>query len=199
MVVDNADDEELMLGSTKPGETNPERQALKAYLPISNSGAILLTTRTRRVATIIAEYDDHVLDIGPMSNDEAMTLVQRRLGPKLKIADDASQLVRQLDHMPLAISQAAAYIRERAPLVTIAEYVRRAQHDPQEQLRLLCLHLHDPRRDQSATNAILLTWHVSFSPYRRVASCRRDSSGSNEHPQSRANSTRHLGVELCSH
>ena len=163
MVVDNADDEELMLGTTKLGETPQERQPLKGYLPISDSGTILLTSRTRRVAEIIAEYDDHVLEIGPMSEPEALTLVQRRLGQKIKVGDDATQLVRQLDYMPLAISQAAAYIKERTPLVTIGSYVRKAQEDPEEQLRLLRIHMRDPRRDQKATNAILLTWHVSFS------------------------------------
>jgi len=163
MVVDNADDEELMLGPTKLGETTQERRTLKGYLPISHSGTILLTSRTRRVAEILAEHDDYVLEIGPMSEPEALTLVQKRLGQKIKVGDDASQLVRQLDYMPLAISQAAAYIKERTPFVTVASYVRKAQRDLEEQLRLLCLHMHDPRRDQRATNAILLTWHVSFS------------------------------------
>ncbi|KAK5100920.1 hypothetical protein LTR70_001042 [Exophiala xenobiotica] len=163
MVVDNADDEELMLGPSQLGGTPQERQPLKGYLPISDCGTILLTSRTRRVAEIIAEYDEHVLEIGPMSELEALTLVRKKLGQKIKVGDDASQLVRQLDYMPLAISQAAAYIKETTPFVTVASYVRKAQEDPEEQLRLLCLHMRDPRRDQKATNAVLLTWHVSFS------------------------------------
>jgi len=163
MVVDNADDEEIMLDSSGPTEDGQERNALKDYLPISDRGTILLTTRTKRVATNVAEYDEDVLDLGQMTEHEALALLRGKLGPKVAASpSDAVQLAGQLDYMPLALSQAAAYIKLRTPMITVANYVQKLLEDPEEQLRLLCLAMRDPRRDNKATNAILLTWHVSF-------------------------------------
>lgn len=38
---------------------------------------------------------------------------------------DAKALVQALECIPLAIAQAAAYIKTRAPIATIASYLRR--------------------------------------------------------------------------
>ncbi|KAK5955635.1 hypothetical protein OHC33_003276 [Knufia fluminis] len=162
MVVDNADDEGLLLDPIEPANYTEDRQGLKKYPPNSDNGSILLTSRSRRVALDIVDYPEDVLDVGPMELNEALSLVQTKLRMPATTDEAARELVHQLDCMPLAISQAAAYIREPTPLVTIKDYVHKLRDDPDEQLRLLCLAERDSRRDGGATNAILLTWHISF-------------------------------------
>lgn len=131
MVVDNADDEQLMLGFDTTNEDDQKRHALMNYLPISDSGTILLTSRTKHIATGLQVHDENMIELGPMAEFEALNLVQRKLGSEVAMDQDAVQLARQLDYLPLALSQAAAYIKERAPLVTIADYVRETFVDPE--------------------------------------------------------------------
>ena len=101
VVVDNADDEQLMLESSGSKDSSPGQHALKRYLPTSDTGIIILTSRTKRIATIIAEYDDDVLEVMPMSEPEALLLVQKRMGPKFRMPEAATQMVRHLDLCPL--------------------------------------------------------------------------------------------------
>jgi hypothetical protein len=49
-----------------------------------------------------------------MDEQHALALVHRK--PRRDVNEaDVAELVRRLDYMPLAITQAAAYIRQRAP------------------------------------------------------------------------------------
>ncbi|KAI1619195.1 hypothetical protein EDD37DRAFT_660448 [Exophiala viscosa] len=70
---------------------------------------------------------------------------------------EGMDLVRKLDYMPLAITQAAAYINQRAPRIDLSWYIEMLQKDNSERSRLLQKHISDPRRDRKASNSIIIT------------------------------------------
>ena len=101
-----------------------------------------------------------------MDKDDALALLQKKLSFD---ADEhnAIKLLQALDYMPLAITQAAAYIEQRAPRMTISRYldeIRRSDHD---QARLLKKDVGDSRRDGRASNSIIATWQISFEHIRK--------------------------------
>ena len=84
------------------------RRPLSAYLPQSENGAILITTRTRSVATTFVEARD-VIVVDPMNDTDAVTLLKKKLD--MPTGDgDLQELAQILEYMLLAIVQAAAYI-----------------------------------------------------------------------------------------
>jgi hypothetical protein len=61
------------------------------------------------------------------------------------ILEESVRLVQQLDCMPLAITQAAAYINQRAPRMTVSRYREILEHDDDERTKLLQKDIRDPR------------------------------------------------------
>ncbi|KAK5189805.1 hypothetical protein LTR92_010265 [Exophiala xenobiotica] len=175
MVVDNADDEkvifELRSGEMDPGAptTSLAGRSLAEYLPTSRNGSIVLTTRTRKVAEGLIDYED-ILDLGPMDINEAVDLLSKKL-KKLDggcAPNDLVDLARQLDCMPLAVSQAAAYVNQRAPRVTLSKYLTDIRRGDDGRAQLLLDDPRNPRRDGQHSNSIMTTWYVSFEHIRQA-------------------------------
>jgi hypothetical protein len=70
--------------------------------------------------------------------------------------------------MPLAITQAAAYINQRAPRVTVSRDMEILENNDSERAKLLQKDIRDPRRDGQASNSIIITWYVSFEHLRQM-------------------------------
>jgi hypothetical protein len=172
MVVDNADDSSVLfppLHRTQVVEVSNPGQAvepLSDFLPQSPNGSILITSRSRDLAYGLTGNYANVIEVRPMDKGDALALLQKKLGCDVN-KDDAGELLHSLDYMPLAITQAAAYIAQRAPRMTVSRYldeVRRSDHD---RARLLNKGIRDNRRDGRASNSIVATWHISFEHIRR--------------------------------
>ncbi|KAH7146677.1 P-loop containing nucleoside triphosphate hydrolase protein, partial [Dactylonectria estremocensis] len=118
MILDSADDYDALYGVS--GNNNDGRP-LAAYLPQSQNGSIILTTRNKDLAFRLTGAYQRIIEVGPMTEKEALMLLKNRLG-SVSDADDADDLVRVLDLIPLAISQAAAYIQMRAPRTSLTQY-----------------------------------------------------------------------------
>ncbi|KAL9572186.1 hypothetical protein ACKAV7_003674 [Fusarium commune] len=152
-IVDNADDQELILGST-------EKSGLEEYLPQSEDGIILLTTRSGQVAGEFAQSD--VIDIEKMDQEEATSLLKKSLIQKQLLQDEASvlELLTYLTFLPLAITQAAAYLNQtRAPIRTYLGLLRNAEDND---TRVLDREFRDRTRYRGSQNAVGTTWIVSF-------------------------------------
>ncbi|KAF2268798.1 HET-domain-containing protein [Lojkania enalia] len=163
MVVDNADDPDVLF---PPLHRAQEKDPLSDFLPQSPNGSILITSRSRDVAFRLTGSQSSILEVRPMKEADALVLLERKLGCKPE-EDNAVELLRVLDCMPLAITQAAAYIAQRAPRMTVSRYldeVRRSDHD---RARLLKKDVGDSRRDGRASNSIMATWQISFEYIRR--------------------------------
>lgn len=171
MVVDNADDSDVFFPplheSPASNVSNPGQATglLSDFLPQSLNGSILVTSRSQDVAFRLTGNYACIVGVKPMDEDDALALLQKKLGFHAD-RKDATELLQALDRMPLAITQAAAYIAQRAPRVTVSRYlgdIRRSDHD---RVRLLKNDVGDSRRDGQASNAIIATWQISFEHIR---------------------------------
>jgi tetratricopeptide (TPR) repeat protein len=179
LVLDNADDagvlsaeagdnQELRADDGGGNNSNTEalRQHLSRYLPPSRHGCVLVTSRTKHAAMQLVE-DSDIIPIEPMDDAAAHALLHTKLGNKGKKSDSDSnnnvaELAAALDHMPLALVQAAAYIRQRAPRCSVQQYLEEYQQSDSRATSLLNHGAGHLRRDKAASNAILITWQISF-------------------------------------
>ena len=172
MIIDSADDSEvffLPLTRSQAHRTDILDQAVESFidfLPQSPNGSILITSRSRDVAFRLTRSYTSVVEVKPMDECDALALLQKKLDCSAD-KDNSIKLVQYLDYMPLAITQAAAYIQGRAPRMTISQYldeIRRSDHD---RTRLLKKDMADSRRDGRASNSIIQTWQISFEHIRK--------------------------------
>ena len=159
MVLDNADDASVLLEPlATPGEAAQTSQRRIDYIPSCDQGSVLITTRSKSEALKLV-YNSEMVDVLPMSEDEAEALFVKKLGHSS--AEDRL-FVRALDRIPLAIAQAAAYIRERGPRCTVQQYREEMERSRASRTSLLRRHVPLPNRDREASNAVMLTWQISF-------------------------------------
>jgi hypothetical protein len=88
--------------------------------PASPTGGAVVTTR-RRDAVLDTEGRT-ILDVGPFSSEEAVSYLTRALPVDHQRAE-VEELARDLGYLPLALAQAAAFIRDRQ--LDAAAYRRR--------------------------------------------------------------------------
>ena len=165
MILDSADDGDVFYRLTSGDACNGRPFA--TYLPQSRNGSIIITTRNKDLAFRLTGRLHNMIEVGPMAQTDALTLLEKKLG-SLPDADVATDLVRSLDFVPLAMSQAAAYIQARAPLSSPEKYLAEFREGERKRSRLLEHHAGDLRRDGGASNAILTTWQISFDHIRSL-------------------------------
>lgn len=155
LILDDVGDAPFLLSSA--GQ-QPDRSLIE-YIPHSERGSILITTRNRSSAMLLVKQQDVIL-VNPMTSAEAAEL----LGKKLRGSnggDDESQLISALGYLPLAVVQAASYISARAPRYTAAKFL----HDIREskkQSSLINYEARHPRRDKDAKNSVGAIWEETF-------------------------------------
>jgi hypothetical protein len=106
LIFDNADDIDMWIKKDGNGDGSP---ALKEYLPKSNQGRIIFTTRSRKIAVKLAQ--PNVIEISEMDEEMAELLLRKSLLNQdlLHPRQYTLELLQQLTFLPLAIVQAAAY------------------------------------------------------------------------------------------
>ncbi|KAF7519204.1 hypothetical protein PCG10_010322 [Penicillium crustosum] len=124
-VLDNVDDDQLLYSGPVAGKRDPmsgstiaSTKPLLEYVPRSRNGSIIITSRTREVALKIVHHSD-LIEVKPMEQSEALELLQRKLEQPGQ-SEESRQLVNVLESIPLAIVQAASYIRNRAPRSSVS-------------------------------------------------------------------------------
>jgi hypothetical protein len=128
VILDNADDARVLLGTSSTSE-QADKSAFNARLdciPPCNNGQLLVTSRTAEAAKQLVDWNDMIV-VEPMGKNQALTLLCNKLGTEYT-KQDALQLARELDFMPLALTQAAAYIRQSAGRCTIRQYLEKLMH-----------------------------------------------------------------------
>ena len=166
LIVDNADDEEVLFG--KPDGS----RGVTDYLPESENGLTLFTTRHREVAVSLAGND--VIEIQEMNDKEARTflensLIKKRKKEMLQDPEVTAELLNELTCLPLAITQAAAYLNKKG--ISLQEYLSLLKSTEQEDtISLLSREFRDKTRypnSEHSRNAVAATWLVSFNHLRR--------------------------------
>lgn len=140
------------------------RKPLLEYIPKSGNSSIIITSRSREVALKMVQHKD-LIEVKPMEKSEALELLQKTLDQPDE-SQESRRLVEKLDFIPLAIVQAASYIRNRAPLSSVSQYLRHFQQSDRHVTKLLAKEAGHLYRDWEAKNSILVTWQISFDHVR---------------------------------
>ncbi|KAH7418770.1 hypothetical protein BKA64DRAFT_208003 [Cadophora sp. MPI-SDFR-AT-0126] len=166
LILDNVDDAGFLKArkSRRAGDTGGiqggNSRPLVSYLPQCSHGSILITSRSGEAALQLVRHDD-IIKVDSMEKREALELFRRKVGPEID-HDGTDDLVEELESLPLAITQAAAYIRENWPRCSARQYLNDFQKNDRKKERLLGKQGGMDRRDWEAENCIIITWQISF-------------------------------------
>ncbi|KAF2477726.1 TPR-like protein [Lindgomyces ingoldianus] len=156
LIVDNVDKEDVL-------DENKGKGAFKmlSCIPKTDHGHVLFTSRYKRVAMNLTS---DLVRLDQMSKPEAVELLKLNLHECYDETQstDADKLLEELSYIPLAIAQAAAYIRENEN--TIADYLELYQESEENRVELLEqsiaeLGISDPETPKT----VLTTCWMSFS------------------------------------
>jgi hypothetical protein len=165
-VLDNADDA-AVISSIDEGGSSALQHHLLEYLPLNKHSSVLVTSRTKRAAMQVVE-DSDIIPIEPMHDAAAHALLRKKLRDVDEQDGSIAELATTLDYMPLALVQSAAYIRERAPRYSVQQYLKEYQQSDSRKTSLLNREAGHLRRDKAASNAVLITWQISFDHIRKT-------------------------------
>ena len=158
LIVDNADDVDMWF-EKKDGDST--KAPLIDYLPKSPNGSIAFTTRSRKVAVKLTPAKD-MIEIQTPEEKEAKELLRKRLYSQSQSdsLDVYRGLLERLAYLPLAITQAAAYINENGR--TISEYISLIDETEEQMIEVLSEDFEDEGRYREARNPVATTWFISF-------------------------------------
>jgi nucleoside phosphorylase len=141
---------------------------LTRLLPHASHGFVLITSRTATAAAkLTGSSPGKIFQVPPMGEKEALDLLRAKIanGDAL-VEEEAAELVRLLDYMPLAISQAAAYINRPATRTSVRDYADKLRNQDKRKT-LLKAGYEELGRYGGASNAILTTWTVTLDQIKR--------------------------------
>ncbi|KAF2463408.1 TPR-like protein [Lindgomyces ingoldianus] len=178
LILDNLDDARFLVDAQVNGQSESDEswgasKPLRDYLPKSQNGVILITSRNREAALELVEQCD-IIEVEPMDEVPSMALFKRKLEnveKKLGVEvdnKDLAELAAALEFMPLAIVQAAAYISERAPRCSVRQYLEQFRKSDRKRTTLLDHEGGWLRRDREAKNSIIIAWQISFNHIRQT-------------------------------
>ena len=97
-----------------------------------------------------------------MNKAKSLTLLKEKLNYALSDIDSL-KLVEALCHIPLAITQAAAYILQIALRMNVTKYLNLfLENEVNQSSLLLGRDKGDLRRDLDVPNTVITTWQISF-------------------------------------
>ncbi|KAL9136199.1 MAG: hypothetical protein Q9175_002588 [Cornicularia normoerica] len=153
LILDNADDADMFFSPVPAPAAQTD----------AGTGSILITSRNEGTAIgLTGGRQKQVLRVGVMSEDDTIALLAKTLPDDLSDISAKTGLITELDSVPLAISQASAYITVHAPRMTIAKYLQLLRHDEKNVIHLLSNNEVDLRRDLGVPNSVIRTWQISF-------------------------------------
>ncbi|RFU72307.1 hypothetical protein TARUN_9953 [Trichoderma arundinaceum] len=162
IILDNADN----LGLFGVGPVESTNGSLYRFIPRGPQGTILWTSRDAQIrGTLVGRSRD--IPVPPMTKDEATTLLAAASGDKSSVDDadikDIKRLLEELQQLPLAVSQAGAYMRRAS--ITIKEYLDLLTQGT-SRWDLLKSNDFDRHRRPEVSNSILETWKISIERIR---------------------------------
>jgi hypothetical protein len=157
LIVDNADDMGVMFGTEMSA-------GIVDFLPENDDGMMIFTSRRGEVAESLVGND--VLEVGKMSEEEAVLFLTTSLLRKSSVEDGSiKRLIAELDCLPLAIAQAAAYINTNK--ITVSRYLDLIRNTDADLVAVMSREFRDSTRYKQSGNAVATTWIISFEQIRR--------------------------------
>ncbi|KAH7162472.1 acyl transferase/acyl hydrolase/lysophospholipase [Dactylonectria estremocensis] len=155
LIIDNIDEMVVLDGSPQ------EFGGILDFLPQSDDGRTLFTTRSREVA--VTAVGDTVVKLSEMNQEEATSFLAKSLIHKeqLQLEEAVTELLARLTNLPLAIAQAAAYLNMNQ--VSITEYLRLFKNTDKDMIELLSSRFRDCTHYHRTQGAVATTWTISFN------------------------------------
>ncbi|KAL8725609.1 MAG: hypothetical protein Q9166_007244 [cf. Caloplaca sp. 2 TL-2023] len=152
LVYDNVDDIGLMY--------DEQRGRFAAYLPRSNRGSIILTTRNRQMGIKFATAKN-TITLPALTLAESIALLATKLGEENPgRRPDLTKLAEVLGGIPLALIQAISFIEENES--TPVRYLELYEANDDSKIELLSQDFEDDTRDPELKNPIASTWIITF-------------------------------------
>jgi tetratricopeptide (TPR) repeat protein len=149
MVLDNADDSQFFSGPAGLGK----------YIPECAHGSVVVTTRNKEAASRLTK-SGRLIEVGKMDESESKELLERKLDEEEIDPDDLPTLSSRLEHLPLALVQAAAFMQEKC--VSVRKYLELLDKSNQDLVDLLSKDFETAGRDSETPRAVTETWILSF-------------------------------------
>jgi tetratricopeptide (TPR) repeat protein len=167
MVIDNADDMQLFLGQhmgPANASSSSHEESLGRYLPECPHGAILVTTRNKQAGSRLTK-GKRPIEVGKMDEGETDQLLRAHLDGINVTSSESSALSSRLEHLPLALVQAAAFIQENT--IDVGQYLELLDNSDQDLVDLLSEEFETNGRDSETPRAVAETWILSFEQIQR--------------------------------
>ncbi|KAK4068242.1 uncharacterized protein Triagg1_7485 [Trichoderma aggressivum f. europaeum] len=163
MIIDNADDMQLFFGqppgtATSPSKVEDEKN-LGRYLPECAHGTILITTRNKQVGVRMTKGRQPI-EVLRMNEEESAQLLRAKLKDTSATITELSTLSSQLEHLPLALAQAASFIQKTS--ITVHKYLQLLRNSDMDIMHLLSREFETVGRKTEAPQAVAQTWMLSF-------------------------------------
>lgn len=165
MILDNADNLRLFGVGQAKGEGMNEN--LYKYIPHASQGTVLWTSRDAHIASTLVGSPRGIA-VRSMTMNEATTLLAR-IRDESSTAEEASgeagvdALLEELQCLPLAVSQAGAYMRRMS--MTANDYLFRLRQG-KSRWEVLKVSDTDRYRRPEVLNSVLETWRISMEQIR---------------------------------
>lgn len=164
MIVDNADDVELFFGPKQEARTlvaEKERtySNLAQYFPRCPQGAILVTTRDKQIGVKFS-MGPALVELKPLKASDSFDLISRMIGTRPKEKEEIDRLLVLLDHLPLAVAQAAAFIQENT--LTVGQYLGLLEKPAKDTYEVLSIEFEALGRSPEVPNAVTATLILSL-------------------------------------
>lgn len=153
MVIDNVDDETAFLHDKCRNNRTPYQ-----CLPRCSHGKLLFTSRTRDVAVDLAS-PLMPINVASMTTEEGLELMRKRLGPDPP-EGHLIELLSELEHIPLAVTQSMSFILKRRK--SVQQYLDLYRMGDHSRNRLLSYEFLDHGRQQQTMDSVARTLTLSF-------------------------------------
>ncbi|KAI0515100.1 hypothetical protein F5B22DRAFT_608335 [Xylaria bambusicola] len=170
LVLDEVDNLTLFgvgqLQETNSSESRPNFYDFIPKLTTSGTGTVLWTSRDQHIAgsLVLAQQAIHVVQMTAEEGISLLSTVRNQKTEEDEIAN-VRELLSELDHLPLAISQAAAYIRRTS--TPVGDYLADIRGRVKKRWKILGRSEYDQHRREHGSNSFLETWSISIEYLRR--------------------------------
>lgn len=161
LIVDNADDVDLLYTAKDDSSASPDmKPRLAHYIPDGPFGKVLLTTRNKQVALKLTR-PQNLVEVTKMADLQSTDLLESLLDKHAyDDKDELRLLARHLDHLPLALAQAAAFISEN--FLSVRDYINVYNTSADVAGHLLSVKFEATGRDAEVSNALAVTMTLTL-------------------------------------
>ncbi|KAL2829596.1 hypothetical protein BJY01DRAFT_254948 [Aspergillus pseudoustus] len=160
LIIDNADETSLF-EANKVEKADGKNQSILNFLPESDHGITIVTTRNRAAGVKFTKgLASSLIEVHPMTGEESKCLIKNAATNHYLEESEMNELSDLLGHLPLAIVQAAAFMQENS--MSISEYIELYNDSDETRMDLLCEPFEALGRDTGVPNAVVTTIIVSI-------------------------------------